>query len=101
MHLVDQAKAALAQGQPDAAIPYLEKAVSIDVQNGDAFLGLARAWRMKGSRNKAIEFARKAEVFLQENRSKLKEVYLLEADIYKDIGEMKKMDLYREKASKL
>lgn len=101
MHLVDQARNSLAQGKPDAAIPPLEQAIQVDVNNGEAFLLLARAWRMKGSRNKALEFARKAEILFQDNRLKLKEVYLLEAGIYKDMGDPGKADIYNKKASKL
>jgi hypothetical protein len=101
MHLVDQAGTALSQGKPDAAIPLLEQAIQIDAYNGEAFLGLARAWRMKGSRNKAQEFSQKAEVLLQDRPAKLKEVYLFEADLFKELGDTKRMEQYRQKASKL
>jgi hypothetical protein len=101
MHLVDQGKTALSQGKPDAAIPLLEQAIQIDAYNGEAFFGLARAWRMKGSRNKAQEFSQKAEVLLQEKPTKLKEVYLFEADLFKELGDSKKAELYKQKASKL
>lgn len=100
-HLVDQARTALSQGKPDAAIPLLEQAIQIDAYSGEAFFGLARAWRMKGSRNKAQEFSQKAEVLLQEKPAKLKEVYLFEADLFKELGDTKKMESYRQKASKL
>ena len=86
MHLVDQAKMALSQGKPDAAIPLLEQAIQIDAYNGEAFFGLARAWRMKGSRNKAQEFAQKAELLLQDQPSELKEVYSFQADLFKELG---------------
>lgn len=101
MHLVDQGKASLAQGKPDAAIPLFEQAVQVDVHNGEAFFGLAKAWRMKGSRNKAQEFARKAEILFQDNPGKLKEVWLFLADLFKELGDTTKMEFYREKASKL
>ncbi len=101
MHVVEQAKVSLAQGNADAAIPLLEKAIQVDVYNGEAFFGLARAWRMKGSRQKALEFARKAEIIFQGDSRKLKEVYLFEADLYKEAGDVKKMELYWQKASKL
>jgi hypothetical protein len=101
MHLVDQAKASLAQGKPDPAIPLLEQAIQIDVHNGEAFFSLARAWRMKGSRLKALQFSQKAELLFQDDRGKLKQVYLFEADLYKEMGETAKMDAYRQKASKL
>lgn len=100
MHLVEQAKASLAQGKPDVAIAVLEQAIQVDVHNGEAFLGLARAWRMKGSRNKSLEFSRKAEILFQENRGKLKEVYLFQSDLYKEMGDTAKSEQYRQKASK-
>ncbi len=101
MHLVDQGKASLLQGKPDAAIPLFEQAIQVDVHNGEAFYGLARAWRMKGSRNKAQEFARKAEILFQDQPTKLKEVYLFQADLFGELGDTKRMESYREKASRL
>ncbi len=101
MHLVDQAKTALSQGKHDAAIPLLEQAIQIDAYNGEAFFGLARAWKMKGSRNKAQEFAQKAEVLLQDQPAKLKEVYAFQADLFKELGDTRKMESYRRKASAL
>jgi hypothetical protein len=101
MHLVDQAKTSLSQGKADVAISLYEKAVQVDAHNGEAWLGLGRAWRMKGSRNKALEFARKAEILLQEEPAKMKEVYLFQADLYKELGDVKKSELFRQKASRL
>lgn len=101
MHLVDQAKASLSQGKADPAIPLLEKAIQIDVHNGEAFFTLARAWRMKGSRQKALQFSKKAEILFQQDPAKLKQVYLLEADLYKELGDSAKMDSYRQRAAKL
>jgi hypothetical protein len=101
MHLVDQAKASLAQGKADPAVPLLEKAIQIDVHNGEAFFNLARAWRMKGSRQKALQFGKKAEILFQDDSAKLKQVYMFEADLYKEMGDSAKMDSYRQKAAKL
>ncbi len=101
MHLVDQAKASLAQGKADPAIPLLEKAIQVDVHNGEAFFNLAKAWRMKGSRQKALQFSQKAEVLFQNDPGKLKQVYLFEADLYKEMGDAAKTDSYRQKAAKL
>lgn len=101
MHLVDQAKVALAQGKADAAIPLLEQAIQVDVHNGEAFLTLARAWRAKGARQKAVQFAQKAEILSQDDPAKLKQVYLLEADLYKELGDAAKTETYRQKALKL
>lgn len=102
MHLVDQAKASLTQGKADAAIPLLEQAIQVDVHNGEAFFTLAKAWRMKGSRQKALQFAQKAGKFwLGMTRAKLKLVYLLEADLHKELGNAAKADAYRQKAQNL
>lgn len=101
MHLVDQGKAALAQGKADAAISVLEQAIQVDVQNGEAFLELARAWRMKASRNKAVEFARKAEVLFHEEKEKLKEVYRFQSELYKEMGDSARAEQYRKKAASL
>jgi tetratricopeptide (TPR) repeat protein len=101
MHLVDQAKASLAQGKADPAIPLLEQAIQVDVHNGEAFFTLARAWRMKGARQKALQFAQKAEILSQDDPAKLKQVYLLEADLHKELGDAAKADAYRQKALKL
>lgn len=100
-HLVEQAKGSLKQNKPDAAIPLLEQAIQVDVHNGEAFLNLASAWRMKGFRSKALEFAKKAEILFQEQPEKLKEAYLLEAELYKEMGDSRKTELYRQKAAKI
>lgn len=101
MHLVDQAKASLARGDADNAIAPLEQAIQVDVYNGEAFFGLARAWKMKGSQNKALEFANKAEILFQDDPKKLKEVYLLKADLYKELQDTTKADYYISKAARL
>lgn len=98
MHLVDAAKKALGNGKPDQAIPLLEQAVQVDVYNGDAFLQLSRAWRMKHSRAKSLEFAKKAEILLQDQPAKLKEIYLLQAELYREGGDLKKSQAYLQKA---
>jgi len=87
MQQVNQAKAQLERGRPDTAIRTLEKAVRIDPGNGEAFIVLARAWKQKGERRKALEFAKKAELLCQKQPAKLKEVFLLESDLYRELGE--------------
>jgi hypothetical protein len=98
MHLVTQAKTALHQGRPDAAIALLEQAIQVDVYNGEAFFNLARAWQMKGVKQKAIEFARKAEIIFQDDRAELRRVYLLLADLYSETGDVRNAGVYRKKA---
>ncbi len=87
MQQVSQARGQLERGKPDAAIRTLEKAVRIDARNGEAFILLARAWKQKGERRKALEFAKKAELLCQKQPAKLKEVFLLESDLYRELGD--------------
>jgi tetratricopeptide (TPR) repeat protein len=101
MQLVDQAKASLSKGKPDAAIPVLERAIQADVYNGEAFLALARAWKQKGSRQKAFEFAKKAEILFQEEPAGLQETLLFQADLYREMGDNAKAGEYRQRASSL
>lgn len=101
MHLVEKANGSLTEKKPDQAIPLLEEAIQVDVHNGEAFYGLAKAWRMKGSRPKALEFSKKAELLFQEDPAKLKEVYIFRADLYKEMGDAANRDLCLKKASKL
>jgi Flp pilus assembly protein TadD len=90
MQQVNQARGQLERGKTDAAIRTLEKAVRIDAGNGEAFILLARAWRQKGEKRKALEFAKKAELLCQKQPVKLKEVYLLESDLYRELEESMK-----------
>lgn len=101
MHLVEQGKTALGEGKADRAISLLEQALQIDTQNGEAYYTLSRAWLMKGARQKALQFAQKAETLLQADPVKLKQLYLYEADLWKELGDTKRMEGYRQKASKL
>jgi len=87
MQQVSQARGQLERGKPDAAIRTLEKAVRIDARNGEAFVLLARAWKQKGEKRKALEFAKKAELLYQKQPEKLKEVFLLESDLYRELGD--------------
>ncbi len=101
MQLVTEARRPLDRGKPDLAIPVLERAIQADVQNAEAYMLLARAWRQKGAKQKALEFAKKAEILYQDEPAKLKEVFLLEADLYKDMGDTAKAGQYRKKAEAL
>ncbi|MDY0040293.1 MAG: hypothetical protein RBS57_08265 [Desulforhabdus sp.] len=101
MHLVDQGQASLAQGNADGAIALLEQAIQVDVYNAEAFLGLARAWRIKGSQSKSLEFANKAEMLFQDNPKKLKQVYLMKAELFKELNDAAKTDYYLQKAARL
>ncbi len=87
MKQVSLARGQLERGKADAAIRTLERAVRIDAGNGEAFIFLARAWNQKGEKRKALEFAKKAELLYHKQPAKLKEVYLLESDIYRKLGD--------------
>jgi hypothetical protein len=99
MQKVTQARGQLERGKNDAAIRTLEGAVRIDARNGEAFILLARAWKQKGEKRKALEFAKKAELLYQKQPSKLKEVFLLESDLYRELGDSAKAGTLRQKAS--
>ncbi|HIJ68597.1 MAG TPA: tetratricopeptide repeat protein [Deltaproteobacteria bacterium] len=99
MQQVSQASGQLERGKPDAAIRTLEKAVRIDARNGEAFIVLARAWKQKGEKLKALEFAKKAELLFQKQPAKLKEVFLLESDLYRELGDTSSAAQSSRKAS--
>jgi tetratricopeptide (TPR) repeat protein len=101
MHLVNTAKTALLQGKAEQAIAQLEQAIQVDAYNAEAFLILAEAWKTKGDRKRALEFARKAEVLYQDKPKELKRVYLLEADLLKASGQAREAEKYRQMAARL
>ncbi len=87
MQQVNQARGQLNRGKVDGAIRTLEKAVRLDTGNGEAFILLARAWKQKGEKRKALEFAKKAELLCRKQPAKLKEIHLLESDLHREAGE--------------
>ncbi|MGC9964625.1 MAG: tetratricopeptide repeat protein [Syntrophobacteraceae bacterium] len=99
MQKVNQARGQLERGRPDSAIRTLEGAIRIDARNGEAFILLAKAWKQKGEKRKALEFAKKAELLYQKQPAKLKEVFLLESDLYRELGDSAKAAALRQKAS--
>jgi hypothetical protein len=99
MQKVNQARGQLERGKADAAIRTLEGAVRIDARNGEAFILLAGAWKQKGEKRKALEFAKKAELLYQKQPAKLKEVFLLESDLYRELGDSAKAGKLRRKAA--
>jgi tetratricopeptide (TPR) repeat protein len=90
MQQVSLARGQLERGKPDTAIRTLEQAIRIDSGNGEAFILLARAWKQKGEKRKALEFAKKAELLYQKQPAKLKEVYSFESDLYRELGDSTK-----------
>jgi tetratricopeptide (TPR) repeat protein len=99
MQKVNQARGQLERGKTDSAIRTLEGAVRIDARNGEAFMLLSRAWKQKGEKRKALEFAKKAELLHQKEPAKLKEIFLLESDLYRELGDSAKAAEMRRKAS--
>jgi type IV secretory pathway VirB10-like protein len=95
MQQVSQARGQLERGKPDAAIRTLEQAIRIDADNGEAFILLARAWKQKGENRKALEFAKKAELLCRKQPARLKEVYLFESDLYRELGDSAKSEYKR------
>jgi tetratricopeptide (TPR) repeat protein len=99
MQQVSQARGQLERGKPDAAIRTLEQAIRIDADNGEAFILLARAWKQKGEKRKALEFAKKAELLCRKQPARLKEVYMFESALYRELGDSAKSGLKpRQKA---
>ena len=58
--LAQDGAAALAKGQPSAAIDAYEAAVAVDPRNRAAFIGMARASQALGLPGKAVKFYREA-----------------------------------------
>ncbi len=98
MQFVNEARNPLNRGKPDLAIPMIEQAIQSDPQNGEAFLLLARAWRQKGAKKRALEFAKKAELLYQDEPAGLKQVLVLESDLYREMGDKKKASECRRRA---
>lgn len=101
LHLVDEGNRNLVQGQVDEAIALFEQAIQIDGYNGEAFFGLAKAWQQRDAPGRALEFARKAEILFQDRPSKLKKVYLLQAEILESQDDWHNASSYRAKADRL
>ena len=85
----------------DLSINELEQAIQVDAYNAEAFLVLAQAWQAKGDLKRALEFARKAEILYQDEPKALKRVYLLEADLLKQCGQLREAEDFRQKAARL
>lgn len=58
--LVDRARAERREGEPDAAVTLLERAVRVDPSNGRAYLELALARSGQGLREEALGLAERA-----------------------------------------
>jgi hypothetical protein len=101
MHLVNSAKTELDRGNAEQAMVQLEQAIQVDAYNAEAFYCLAQAWEVKGDVKRALEFARKAEILFQDEPQELRQVYLLETDLLKRLGQASESEIYRQKAARL
>lgn len=64
LQLTDQAKILIADGNPDAALRILERAISLDPSNGQNYYYVAEAWIIKGNADQASEFNGLAAIYL-------------------------------------
>lgn len=60
VQLTQQGRAALAAKQPEAAIDLFETALAVDPKNGDAFIGIAKAYEAQGLPGRAVRYYREA-----------------------------------------
>lgn len=67
MELTEQARILLDRGRSDDAIRVLERAISIDSNNGRNYFYMAEAWLHKGNKEQAKEFNRIAEIYLRDD----------------------------------
>ncbi len=65
LQLTDQGRALLEEGNVDAAIRMLERAISLDPQSGENYYYLAEAWLIKANRSQAVECNRLAAMYLR------------------------------------
>jgi tetratricopeptide (TPR) repeat protein len=65
--LTEEGRKLLAADRPDDAITVLERALSLDAENGRNYYFLGEAWLQKGNFDQAREFNRLAELYLRGN----------------------------------
>ncbi len=96
--MVESARKLRQEGKIDEAIKSLERAIELNPNNGDAFYELSLCWKEKRNFNKALFFADKAEKLFSGNRQKLKDLYILKAQLLEALGKKEEAKAYREKA---
>jgi predicted Zn-dependent protease len=67
LRLTDQGRMLLNNGRPDDAIRMLERAVSLNPNNGQNYYYLAEAWLSKGNASQAKGFNHLADIYLEGN----------------------------------
>jgi tetratricopeptide (TPR) repeat protein len=72
--LTEQGRRLLAADRPDDAITVLERALSLDAENGRTYYFLGEAWLQKGNVDQAREFNRLAELHFRGDPEWLKSV---------------------------
>lgn len=68
LEMTAQGKNLLSQGQPDAAIRLLERAVQLNPINGENYYYLAEAWIMKETVSQAREFNDLAQMYFVDDQ---------------------------------
>ena len=86
LRLTEQARLLIESKKPDEAITILEKAVNIDVDNGQNYYLLAEAWLMKGNQKQAKEFNRIAGMYRKEDEAWVQKVQSQKERIDKAAG---------------
>lgn len=67
LQLTNQGRMLLSNGRPDDAIRILERAVSLNPNNGQNYYYLAEAWLSKGNASQAKAFNDLADIYLEDN----------------------------------
>ncbi len=66
LQLTEQGRSFLNQGNPDAAIRVLERAINLNPGSGENYYYLSEGWLKKGEAKQAKEFNHLAEIYLNE-----------------------------------
>lgn len=86
LQLTGQGKTLVEQGHPDDAIRILERAVSIDPENGSNYYYLAEAWMLKKNYDQASAFNNLAATYFAEDRYWRKKVLEQKERIFELMG---------------
>ena len=76
LQLTEQGRIFLENQRPDAAIRILERALSLNPDNGRNYYYIAEGWLMKGNIAQAAQFNRLAEIYLKNDNEWLQKVIL-------------------------
>jgi cytochrome c-type biogenesis protein CcmH/NrfG len=76
LQLTEQGRIFLENQRPDEAIRILERALSLNPDNGRNYYYIAEGWLMKGNMGQAAQFNRLAEIYLKDDNEWLQKVIL-------------------------